>query len=107
MATKAKESRVERYYNNAMELKKSRRWAMIARAACVVIAFVDWTGGMIINYQNEELGSQPIFWVIIVAILAISLIGVLVSHNKYKKINPEYLEAVKRYEMLIANNNAQ
>ena len=106
-ANKASDSRVERYYNNAIALKSARTKLSIGRAACVIIVFIVWIAQMILSYRDETLTQEPIFWAIIIGVTVLSLIGVLITHSKYKKVSKDYLEAVKRYEMLIGNKSDQ
>jgi len=105
-ASKASDSRVERYYNNVMELKSTRTKMMVGRAVCIAIVFVVWIAQMILSYRDETLTTEPIFWVIIVGLTVLSLIGMLIFHKRYNKVHEDYIEAIDRYNKLVGNTKS-
>ena len=107
MATKASETRIERYSQRVEELKAARRKAVLFLIMWGVLVFADWIIAMIIFYQDKNIGLEPIFWFVMLAGMLICFVGEYFSYRKFSAVSDDYHEALDRYEKLTGKNKAQ
>ena len=107
MSEKSSESRIEKYAQRVDECNKARRLTFFFVALFIAIEFIAYIVAITLSYQDESIKEEPTFWIVLLGVTVISIVGLIISWRKHTAAKSNYQEAVTKFGMLLNSSKVK